>query len=1057
MFLPDLSIRRPVLAFVMSAILVIFGIFSYRDLSVREYPDIDAPIVSVTTQYRGASATIIESQVTQVIEDSVSGINGVRRITSQSREESSSVSIEFTLERDIEDAANDVRAAVSRVTGNLPDEADPPQISKTDSDARPILWLGLSSARLNGLELTDYAERFLVDRFTTVPGVANVRIGGERRYSMRVWLNRLAMAAREITVQDVERAVRAQNVQIPAGRVEMQQRELSVKTRSDLTSAQDFAAIVVAQGPDYLVRLGDIAHVEVGPEQDRVSLKADGEPTIGLGIVRQSKGNTLAVANAVKELVEEIRPSLPDGVSLAVSYDQSIFIERSIQEVFIALGIAMTLVVSVIFLFLRSARATIIPAVAIPVSIIATVTVLAALDYSVNVLTLLALVLAIGLVVDDAIVVLENVHRRIELGEPPLLAASRGTRQVGFAVIATTIVLISVFLPLSFLEGNTGRLFREFGVAVATAVLFSSFVALSLTPMLCSKLLRPAKSEGIFYRTTESLFQGLARGYRWLLRGALAAPLVIVALAVIVSGVAYFIFEKLPKEHAPLEDRGVFFISVSAPNGSSFEFTRRYADEIAALLQPYQDEGLMPRIFYILGSASRPGPVDSAFFFVRLSDWAERPRSQQSVVSELFPKLLAIPGVRAFAINPPSLGLRSWGAPLEIVVGGPSYEALKEWTDRIVQRAEDENPRLLNVDTDFSESQPQLHVNVDRNRAADLGISIEAIGRTLETMLGGRLVTTFEEGGKLYNVVLRARPEDRVTPDDLSNIYVRSERTGMNVPLGNLLRFEEAAGASVLNRVDRLRSITVSASLADGYTLDEALRYMEGLAAEELPAEARVSYGGVSREFKESSSALLFTFAIALLIVFLALAAQFESFIHPLIIMVSVPLAVTGALGSLAIGGLSLNVYSQIGIVMLIGLTAKNAILIVEFANQLRDEGLSVYEAVLEASVIRLRPILMTTISTALGALPLAIATGAGAESREAIGVVIVGGVSFSTVLSLFVVPVFYLIFAHFTKPAGIIQRRLHELEARHRLRPEDETPPATEAAKPATRPGPAE
>jgi len=675
-----------------------------------------------------------------------------------------------------------------------------------------------------------------------------------------------------------------------------------------------------------------------------------------------------------------------------------------------------------------------IPAVAIPVSIIASFTLLAALGYSVNVLTLLALVLAIGLVVDDAIVVLENIHRHIEEGEPPLLAALRGARQIGFAVIATTIVLIAVFVPISLLEGNTGRLFREFGISIAAAVAFSGFVALTLTPMMCSKWLREAKDEGFFYRATEPVFRGMAEGYRWLLTGAMRMPIVVMALAVAVSGIAALLYRALPHEFAPIEDRGVFFVDMQGPEGASLDYMRRYVQEIERRIKAHlmDHDGPVDRELTILApSFGRPGPVNSAFMVARLRPWEERKTKQQAAAAEAYSLVRDVPGVRAYAINPPGLGQRGASAPVQVVIGGPSYDVLRDWADRLMRRAE-ANPKLLNLDDDYKETRPEFNVAIDRTRAADLGVSVETIGRTLETMLGSRFVTTFERAGKQYNVMVQARPEDRATPKDLSNIQVRSATTGKLIPLSNLVRLEEGAGARSLSRYDRLRAITVTASLAPGYTLGEALDYMEQAAHEVLPPDARISFSGQSRELKESSAALYLTFGLALLIVFLALAAQFESFIHPAIIMVSVPLAVTGALGSMLITGLTLNVYSEIGIVMLIGLTAKNAILIVEFANQLREAGQGIFDAVRDAAVIRLRPILMTTVATALGALPLALGTGAGAESRSTLGIVIIGGVGFSTILSLFVVPVLYLWLAGFTKPAGFIAKRLSSMESRH-------------------------
>ena len=1033
MRLPEIAVKRPVLAAVFSMVLVIFGLFSYRALTVREYPDVDPPVVSVQTTYRGASAQIVESRITQVIEDAVAGIGGVKRVKSTSREESSSVSIEFNLRRDIDAAANDVRDRVARAIRLLPEEAERPRIARTQADARPIMWLGLTSEKLTPVELTDYAERFLVDQLSVVDGVARVRIGGARRQAMRIWLDKQALAARGLTAADVERAIREQNIDLPSGRIESRMREFAVRTDTALKTPQDFRNVVVKDDDGYLIRLGEVATVELAPENERTELRAHGRVAVGLGVVRQSKANTLTVARGIKALLPGLRAGLPAGMILEESYDQSLFIEQSIREVYKALAISMVLVVGVIFVFLRSFRATLIPAVAIPVSVIASFTVLAVLGYSINVLTLLALVLSIGLVVDDAIVVLENVHRRIENGEPPLLAAVRGSKQIAFAVIATTVVLVAVFLPISFQGGSSGRLFREFGVAVAAAVIISSFVALSLTPMLCSKWLRPISDEAFLVRATDTVFVGLAAGYRHLLERASRMIILVVATTFAISGVAYLLYLELPKEFAPPEDRGVFYISMTAPEGASMDYTRRYVLEIEGYLEELKADGGMSRVITILSPSWRgPGQVNRAFTIARLKTWDEREVSQQEVIDKVLPKILAVPGVKAYAIGPRVLGQRHWGRPVQIIIGGPSYELLDQWADDLIAVAEG-NPGLQSIGKNYQETRPELRVHIDRDRAADLGVLIEDVGRTLETMLGERRVGTFQRGGKLYEVILRARPEDRATPHDLANIYVKSDTTDRLIPLGNLVTVSEAAGALSLARVDRLRSITVQASLAPDYSLADALDYMAVVAARELPAQARVTYDGASRSYNETTSALYFTFAMALLIVYLALAAQFESFIHPIVIMVAVPLSVTGALGAMLATGLSLNVYSQIGIIMLIGLTAKNAILIVEFANQLRDRGQDYRSAVLEASQIRLRPILMTTISTALGALPLALASGAGAEARATLGIVIIGGVLFSTLLSLFAVPAFYLILARFTKPTGHIERALSALDDRHR------------------------
>ena len=1035
LFLSDISIKRPVFAAVVSLILVIFGLSSMKDLAIREYPDIDAPIVSVITLYKGAPATIIESQVTQIIEESVSGIEGVKQITSKSREERSEVTIEFVVSRDVDAAASDVRDKISGSVGNLPLDAESPIVLKTEADASPFIWIGMKSNEWNAIQLSDYADRYLVDTFSVVPGVAKVLIGGERRPAMRIWLNRSSMAAYGVTVNDIEDALLKQNLELPSGRVESDRREFAVRTDSGLVTEKQFEDIVITQKANYLVRLSDVAEVNLGTEEERYEVRANEEPAIGLGVIKQSKANELEIANGIRAKLSELQSSLPEQVELFIAYDRSRFVDASIKEVFKALAIAMCLVIAVIFLFLRSFWATLIPAVAIPVSLISSFIILDMFGFSINVLTLLAYVLAVGLVVDDAIIVLENIHRRIENNEPVLLASIRGSRQIGFAVIATTLSLIAVFVPLSMMGGNTGRLFSEFGISMAGAVLFSSFVALTLTPMMCSKILKQKKSDNLFYRNSEKGFLKLNKGYEWLLDKTLSFPIIIVAIGIAFSAASYSLYKEVPKEFAPTEDRGVFLVVLMAPEGATLNYTRDYLLEVEGQLASIGPKGTkeIDTLFGVLAPGlSRPSPVNFAIAFVVLKPWEERERSQQSIVKEFFPKLLGIPGANVFAINPPSLNQPGRKAPVQFVLGGPSYDTLKDWSKIIIDKTKEENPKLLSIDGDYKETKPELKVNIDRNRAAAMEVSIADIGRTLETMLGSRFVTTLNDRGIQYNVVLQARGKDRETPNDLENIYVRNANNDL-IPLNNLITTKETAAPKELNRFDRMRSVTISASLAPGYSLGEALDYLDNLALTSLPPEARISYAGQSREFRDSSSSLMITFGLALLIVFLVLAAQFESFVHPIIIMLSVPLAITGALATLYFTGITLNVYSQIGLVMLIGLVAKNAILIVEFANQLREEGKSIRDAVKESAAARLRPILMTTIATVFGAMPLALATGAGAESRSSIGWVIVGGVTFSTVLSLFVVPTLYSLLARFTKPSSHVADKLRELEGKYK------------------------
>lgn len=1041
MILSDISVRRPVFATVMSLLLVVLGLAAVMRMPVREYPDIDPPIVSITTTYKGASAPVIESQITEILEAAVAGIEGVKLMSSASRDERSSITLEFHVGRDVDVAANDVRDKVSRSLRRLPDNADQPVVAKVDGDARAILWISLVSDRYSGLQLTDIAKSYFVDRLAIVDGVAQVNIQGERRFAMRIWLDRKAMAARGLTAEDIATAIRRENVELPGGRLESDAREFTVRTDTRMSTPEEFRDLVVLRRDGTQVTLGEVARVEIGPEDDRGEYRIAGKNSIGVGILRQSTANTLSVADGVKAEVARIQPTLPEGIDIVFGYDESLFISQSIYEVFHALMIALLLVVGVIFAFLRSFRATIIPAMAIPVSIIASFIAMGAMGFSLNVLTLLGMVLAIGIVVDDAIVVLENIHRRIEKGEPPLLASLRGAREIAFAVIATTLVLVAVFVPISFMGGNTGRLFSEFGFALAASVAFSGFVALSLTPMMCSKLLKPHSGESRLIRYTEPVFTGMNEGLRWALHRTQSAPFLVLAVAGAIAGLAVVLFIALPKEFAPVEDRGVVIVPVTAPEGSTFAYTREHVLKIEEIFRPYIERGDATVVSASIGGWGRPAVGNTANVFLRLSPWNERSVRQQEIVREVFPVLMRIPGVRAPAINPASLGQRGISQPVQFVLQGPDYDTLAHWRDLIMERMRD-NPRLLNPDTNYRETKPELRVEIDRRRAADMGVSVEAVGKTLEIMLGSVEVGSYVERGEEYKVILQARPEDRITPGDLSNIFVRVSQTGAGtggptssnvalVPLSNLINMQEIARPQTLYREDRIRAVTITASLADGYPLGEALDYMDAIAHEVLPATARTTYRGMSLEFREASSALYLTFAMALLVVFLVLAAQFESFIHPLIILLSTPLALTGGLLALSFQGMTLNVYSQIGMILLIGLMAKNGILVVEFANQLRDRGMSVADAVIEASVVRLRPILMTSIATILGALPLAMGYGAGAEARQALGVVIMGGIGFSTIVTLFAIPALYLLLAPFTQPVNTIARRLTEMESR--------------------------
>lgn len=1025
MILSDISVKRPVFATVLSLLLVVVGLMSYLRLPLRELPNIDPPVVSIDTQYRGASAAVIDSRITKVLEDAISGIEGIKVIESSSQDGRSQVSIEFNLNRDIESAANDVRDAVARAANQLPDDLDPPQIAKVDADTDVMIWFNLTGKDISSVELADYAKRNIVDRLSVIDGVSRVRIGGPGSYAMRVWIDRQALAARQLTVGDIEAALQRENVELPAGQLESRERDLTVRVERAYLDAKDFAALPLKRADDgHIITLSEVARVERAADADHFYFRRNGVELVGVGIEKQSTANTLDVARAVKAEMEKVKTSLPPGMEIHVSTDTSVFIEQAIHEVYVTLAISMALVIVVIYLFLGNVRSALIPAVTVPVCLISSFSVLAALGLSINLLTLLALVLAIGLVVDDAIIVLENIQRRMDEGEPPLVAAYRGAGQVGFAVVATTTVLIAVFTPIMFLEGDIGRLFTELAVAIGAAVGISGFVALTLTPMMCSKILRPADEHRGLARIVDTAFNVFRRGYRGALARALAHPKLVMAIvAAMFVGMA-FLWTLIPSELAPEEDRGVFYVDIRGPEGAGFDYSVRQVQKVEKILEPYIESGEIARMLTrVPGSFSATRDNSTARAVVALTDWSERSRSASDLMSELAPKFSAIPGANIFATAPQPIG-RGRGQPVQFVLGSSDVDELVRWRDAMLERART-NPGLIAVDADYKETKPQLRVEIDRNRAADLGVSIESIGHTLETMLGSRQVTRYLDRGEEYDVILEADLDDRRGPNDLTNIFVRSDRSGTLIPISNLVRLVEQGDAATLKRLNRLKAITIQANLAPGYTLGEALTYLERTAREVLPPTAVIDYRGASRTFKESSNALYFTFAMALVIVFLVLSAQFESFIHPLVILLTVPLAVVGGLVGLYLSGSTLNIYSQIGIVILIGLAAKNGILIVEFANQLRDEGVPFEAALQEAAATRLRPIIMTSLSTAFGALPLVLAGGAGEASRFTIGIVIVSGVLVATFMTIFVIPAAYLLIARGTQSPQSVSRQL--------------------------------
>ena len=1003
MTLPELCIKRPVFATVLSLGVLLLGVISYSRLSVREYPKIDEPVVSVETAYKGASAAVVESTITKVLEDSLSGIEGVDVMTSQSRSERSQINIKFKLTRDPDSAAADVRDKVARVRGRLPDAADDSIIAKVEADADPVMFVALYSNKHNSLEVSDYANRYIKPRFSTLPGAADVRIFGERKVSMRIWLDRSKLAAYKLGPADVEDALRRQNVEVPAGRIESSSREFSVLAQTDLQTPEQFSNIVIRDAAGYPVRIKDVARTEVAASDERVIARFLGRNAATLAIIKQATANPLELSLAVRKEADLIQKSLPEGMEINVVYDTSIFIEQAIRAVFGTIWEAVILVALVIFLFLRNLRATIIPLVTIPVSLIGAFTLMYAFNFSINTLTLLAMVLAIGLVVDDAIVVLENIYQKLEAGMPRVQAALEGAREIAFAVVAMTMTLAAVYAPLAFATGRTGRLFIEFALALAGAVVVSGFVALTLSPMMCSLILKHDVKHGKIYNAIESFFERLTALYKRTLAAVLQRRALGISLWLVFVALAIPLFMNLKQELAPVEDRGIIFGVVSAPEGSTVGYTAGYVAQIEDM---YKEVPEMARYNSIAGAPT----VSDGRVILRLKDWKDRSRSQQEIQRELQPKFRNLAGVNAYAVNPASLG-QGRDKPLQFVImTSASYEELQQYVDRLTTEAL-KNPGFTDMDSDLRLNKPELKVSVNRDKISDVGANVEAVGRTLETMLGGRQVTRFKQDGEQYDVLVQVANVDRSNPDDITNIYVRGRNNEM-VQLSNLLTVRESVAPRSLNHFNKLRAARIDANLAPGFSIKEAIDVMQASTQKVLPPTVQTDLFGQAREFRDSSGSIYLTFVLALAFIYLVLSAQFESFVDPFVIMLTVPLSMTGALLALWLSGGTLNVYSQIGLVTLVGLITKHGILIVEFANQLQEKGHAMREAVVEAAVLRLRPILMTTGAMVLGAVPLALARGAGAESRQMIGWVIVGGMTLGTVLTLFVVPTFYLLFA---------------------------------------------
>ncbi|CAH0352258.1 MAG: efflux RND transporter permease subunit [Sphingobium sp.] len=1022
MQLSDISVRRPVFAAVVAVLLCIVGVVGYFSLSVREYPDTDPPVVSVQTAYTGAAASVIETRITQVIEDAIAGVQGIQTITSDSRDGQSNINIEFDPTRDIDSAANDVRDRVGSVTEDLPEDIIAPEIRKVDADARPVLIFLFSRPGWSQVQISDYVDRNIVDRFSAINGVARITIFGEARPSTRIWLNPERLTAFGLTPADVETALRTQNVELPAGRIESKDQNLTLRVDRPFGTPAQFAGLIVGRGANgYQLTLGDVARIEMSAENPYSSFHANGATGLGVGLVRQSGANTLEVAERAKAVAEEMRATLPPGMTFTVGLDESQFISRAIENVYHTLAEAAALVILVIFLFLGSIRATIIPAVTVPICLLATCATMWLLGLSINLLTLLAFVLAIGLVVDDAIVVLENVYHRIEQGEDPLVAAFVGTRQVGFAIISTTLVVCAVFVPVMFLAGQTGLLFRELAITMIAAIAFSGFISLSLAPMMCSKLLKHSK-RGRLATWVDARFQWIETRYSRLVDTVIRKPLVATILVIGFLCASGGLFLTLSTELAPAEDTGVVETNVSAAEGTGFDKMVGYMGTLEKQLLPLRDEGTVATVLVRApGGFGQSDDFNGGVANIYLRPWEQRSVTTAELANRVTKILAEQPGIRGNA--QPRSGLsRGRGQPVNLVLAGSTYEGLVAARNRIVAAAAS-YPGIVNIDSDYKETKPQMRIVVDTRRAGDLGVSVNDVSQALQTMLGSRRVSTYVDRGEEYRVIVQADRDGRSNTADLSRVNVRA-RDGTLVPLSSLVTTNHVAGARQLNRYNKLRAITLTGGIAPGYSLGDALSFLETQAMQS-PEVVAIGYRGESQSLRETGSSIWLVFALTIVLVFLLLAAQFESFIHPTVIIATVPLAVAGGIIGLALTGGSINLYSQIGIVMLVGLAAKNGILIVEFANQLRDEGLSVADAIRQAATRRLRPILMTSIATVMGAVPLVLASGAGAGARGSIGVVIVFGVSFATAITLFLIPLLYSRVAGRTVSPQTVSRRL--------------------------------
>ncbi|MGI2105293.1 multidrug efflux RND transporter permease subunit [Shewanella frigidimarina] len=1024
MWLSDTAVKRPVVAIVLSLLLCVFGLVSFSKLSVREMPDVQNPVVTVMTTYSGASATIMESKITKSLEDELTGISGIDEITSTTRNGMSRISIEFELGWDLTEGVSDVRDAVAKAQRRLPDEADDPIVSKDNGTGEPSIYVNLSSENMDRTQLTDYAQRVLEDRFSLITGVSSVNISGGLYKVMYVQLKPQLMAGRNVTTNDIISALNTENLETPGGEVRNDTTVMSVRTKRLYYSPEDFNYLVVHTADDGTpIYLKDVASVFIGAENENSTFKSNGIVNLSLGIVPQSDANPLDISLQVQQEVDKVQSFLPKGTQLVVDYDANVFIARSINEVYNTLFITGVLVILVLYIFIGQVRATLIPAVTVPVSLIAAFMAAYSLGYSINLLTLMALILAIGLVVDDAIVVVENIFHHIEQGEQPILAAYKGTREVGFAVMSTTLVLVMVFLPISFMDGMVGLLFTEFSVMLAMSVLFSSLIALTLTPVMSSKLLKANVKKNRFNIAIDNGFNRLEQRYRsmvkWALHWRIAAPFIIIACI----GGSYLLLQQVPSQLSPQEDRGVLFAFIKGAEGTSYNRMVANMDIVENRLMPLLGQGVVKSFSVEAPAFGGRAGDQTGFAIIQLKDWQDRDTDIKQALALISQTLKDIPDVMVRPMLPGFRGQSS--EPVQFVLGGSDYAELFKWA-QVLQQEADASPMLDGADLDYAETTPELVVTVDKQRAAELGISVSEIATTLEIMLGGRSETTFVERGEEYDVYLRGDENSFNSVTDLSKIYFRSSK-GELITLDTVTKVEEVASPQRLSHTNKQKSITIKANLGEGYTLGEALDFLEQRAITLLPNDISIAYTGESKDFKENQAGVLIVFALALLIAYLVLAAQFESFINPAVVMFTVPMGIFGGFIGLVLMHQGMNIYSQIGMIMLIGMVTKNGILIVEFANQLRDRGLSLDNAIIDASARRLRPILMTAFTTLIGAIPLIVSTGAGSESRIAVGTVIFFGMAFATVVTLLVIPAMYRLISSSTHSPGFVEAQLND------------------------------